>query len=249
MKKIILLLVFTVGSAGRLFSQEREILGIVCDKDTKQRITKVHITNLRTNQGLYNNLKGEFVMQAAQGDKLVANLQGYQADTVTVSAQNSVFFFLKRTNIMLQEVQVNEKLLSPKSKLEQTKRDFKSIYRIGNSSDLLTTGGTNGLGGAGLSIDAIYSALSREGKNARYLQGVIARDYRETMIDFRFTASLVTKTTGLQGEQLADFMHQHRPSYYFVMEATDYELINYIKLSYQKYLRNPALYRLNPLRP
>jgi hypothetical protein len=42
-------------------------------------------------------------------------------------------------------------------------------------------------------------------------------------------------------------MQQYRPSYYFILEANDYSLLEYIKESYHKYLRNPAAHRLPPL--
>ena len=121
------------------------------------------------------------------------------------------------------------------------------LLRVDVAKDLLQVGGANQQGGAGLGIDAIYSLLSKEGKNARYLQKIIERDYREMIINYRYTASLVKNVTGLEGESLADFMQQYRPSYFFVLEASDYALIDFIKSSYKEYQKDPAARRLPPL--
>lgn len=229
-------------------AQEKTVRGVVFDLDSKIRLARVQILNTRTQQSFFNNTKGEFKTNAQKGDLLVARLQGYRSDTVIVAEQNDLIFFLKRTSIRLKEVIIRDTLVSPEKKLKEIQEEYKNIYLKGNSSDLLAIGGSNGQGGAGLSIDALYSAFSREGKNARKLQKIIDRDYKEVVIDYRYTPLLVQKATGLTGLKLKDFMQQYRPSYAFTLEATDYQLFLFIHSSYQKYLKNPAAYRLPTLK-
>lgn len=232
----------------RLSAQEKPIRGVVFDRDSKIRLARVYITNTRTQIGFYNNTKGEFSTRVQKGDLLIARLEGYRTDTIRIDAQSDVVFFLKRNSIRLKEVVIRDTLSAPEKKLQEIKEEYKDIYRKGNSSDILTIGGPNGLGGAGLSIDALYSLFSREGKNARKLQKMIDRDYMEVVIDYRYTPLLVQRATGLSGLKLKDFMQQYRPSYSFVTEATDYQLLLFIQSSYQKYLKNPATYRLPTLK-
>jgi hypothetical protein len=80
------------------------------------------------------------------------------------------------------------------------------------------------------------------------LQKIIERDYRDAMIEYRFTGNLISSITGLTGNQLTDFKQQYKPGYYFILEANDYDLIRYIQKSYANYLRDPAAYRLEPLK-
>ncbi|MGB4776646.1 MAG: hypothetical protein WBP45_15820 [Daejeonella sp.] len=249
MKKIFYITTVSFFFALQLFAQEKQIQGIVFDKSTKQRLSRVYIYNLRTSKGFYNNTKGEFASSAQVGDILIAALQGYAVDTLSVNAQNIVLFYLKRTSIQLQEVLIRDTINSPKSKLEQIRKDYKDAYAKGNTNNALIPGGSNGSGGAGLSISMLYNLLSREGKNARQLQRIIERDYHESMIDYRYTKTLVGHVTGLSDEILIDFMQQYRPSFNFIIEANDYELINFIKSVYQRYIKNPAAYRLVPLKP
>jgi hypothetical protein len=248
LKRILFLLLLLCFSQ-RIFSQEKQVQGIVFDADSKQRLSRVYIYNTRTHKGFYNNIKGEFTTTAKAGDILVAALQGFAVDTVTVKSQAAVLFYLKRTGILLKEVSIKDTTLSAKERLKRSQEEFKDAYRKGSTKDLLQIGGPNGTGGAGLGIDAIWSLLSREGKNARYLQKIIEADYRDQMIRYRFSQSLVSRVTGLTDDALTDFMVQYKPSYNFILEASDYVLIGFIRNSFERYKRKPGANRLPPLVP
>lgn len=228
-------------------AQDKPIQGIVFDTDSKQRLTRVYIFNTRSGEGFYNTTKGEFKTNVREGDVLVAALQGYGVDTVSVRSESTILFYLKRNMIQLQEVVVKDSLGSPEDRLKAKIEEYNSAYSKGAVGDVFSVGGSNGGGGAGLGIDALYSLLSRQGRNARLLQKIIERDYREAIIEYRFTKTLINRVTGLNGAKLIDFKQQYKPGYYFILEANDYELIEYIKKSYTFYLENPAAYRLQPL--
>lgn len=243
---ICILFIFLFG--GKLFAQEKTIQGIVFDKDSKQRLNRVYIYNTNTSKGFYNNSKGEFTATARPGDILLAALQGYKVDTISVGSQNTLLFYLKRTSIQLREVRIQDSLKNPKEQLKETQKEYKSAYSKGDVSDVFSTGGANNAGGAGVSINTLYNLLSKEGKNARELQKIIERDYRQALIAYRFNPGLVNDVTGLEGEKLTDFMQQYPPGYNFVIEANDYQLITFIKISYQRYLQDPSAARLPPLK-
>lgn len=247
LKKItyIFLLFYCFGNV--LHAQDKPVQGIVFDMNSKQRLTRVYIYNTRTGEGFYNTTKGEFKTNARVGDVLVAALQGYGVDTIGVHAGNTLLFYLKRNSIQLQEVIVRDSVLTPADQLKAKQEEYNVAYSKGNVKNVLTTGGSNGGGGAGLSINALYTLLSREGRNARLLQKIIERDYRDAMIDYRFTKTLINRVIGLSGDKLNDFKQQYKPGYYFILQANDYDLIEYIRKSYTSYLENPAAYRLQPL--
>ncbi len=228
------------------FAQDKPVDGIVFDKDSKERIAKVSILNTRSGGTNYDNLKAEFKITARTGDVLIFAKTGYANDTVKVGTDASLIIYLKRTSIELKEVSIKE-AITPQQKLFNTKRDFTKIYGTMSDKDLLTTGGNGG--GAGLSIDALYNMFSFSGRNATRLRATIDRDYRENVIDYRFTHTLVANVTGLEEPKLTDFMMKYRPGYYFVLTANDYDFIRFIRTNYTRYLRNPDAYTLPPLRP
>lgn len=248
MKKIVYIFLLLIIQFGTALAQDRQIQGIVFDKDSKQRLTRVYIFNTRSGEGFYNTTKGEFKTNAREGDVLVAALQGYGVDTISISKENTVLFYLRRNSIQLQEVIVKDTLKTPQQQLQSKKEEYNTAYSKGNVGNLLTTGGSNGGGGAGLGINALYSLLSKEGRNARLLQKIIERDYRDAIIEYRFTRTVINRVTGLNGDKLTDFKQQYKPGYYFIIEANDYELIEYIQKAYRSYLENPGAYRLQPLK-
>lgn len=224
-------------------AQEKPVQGLVIDKETKQRLAKVFVHNLRSGDGLYNNTKGEFSTYANLGDTLVAVLSSYRADTLVYKGQPAIYFQLKSTGIRLKDVQIQKKRMTPQERYEETLQDNRYAILRGSTSDMVSIGSR----GAGLNIDAFYNLFSRQGKNARYLQKILERDYHQQVIDYRFTQSLVTQVLGITGAERDDFMLQYRPTYQFVLDASDYAFNTFIKNAYRSYRINPSALRLPDL--
>ncbi len=221
---------------------QETIQGLVFDKNTKQRVSRVFIYNPSNDAGGYNNTKGEFEIRAKAGDVLIAAANGYYADTLRIADESVVVFQLERSTILIDEVSVIARR-SPEERLAENQREYSTAYSRGTPGPIFSVAPT----GAGVSIDALYKLISREGRNARRLQEIIEQDYRESVIDYRFTPELVSRATGLTGDALRDFMRQYRPSYFFVLNANDYNLVYYIRSSYAQYRERPSLRRLPPL--
>ena len=162
---------------------------------------------------------------------IISSLSGYKNDTIKIANQTALVFYLRRLAIRLPEVVFRDSALSAKAKYEETKKEFNKLYRLGNNKDLLNIGPN----GAGLGIDAIWSAFSKEGKNARRLLEIMERDYQNAIIDQVFNRELVNRTTGLKGGKLLVFMLNFRPPYEFVVKANEYELVNYIKQAFMRF--------------
>ncbi|MEN5195454.1 hypothetical protein [Sphingobacterium faecium] len=236
---VILLLFFAIVPTA---IAQKKIEGIVSDFHTKQRISKVTIRNIRTNEEVYNNTKGEFSIVAEKGDALIATSREYFPDTVVVSMSPVILFHLKRESIYIDEVSVVAKK-DPDEILKKAKTDYEKAFRLSESGDLFSVGQN----GAGLSINSIYSLFSREAKNAKRLKKLIENDYKDNVIEYKFSTQLVSRTTGLTGDELDKFRRIFKPSYFFIISCTQYELTNYIKDCYQKYQKNPSRYFIEPL--
>lgn len=242
MKLYILLFLFSLFS-GIAAAQQTPVKGFVIDKESKQRLAKVYIYNSRSDDGLYNNNKGEFSTQAAVGDTLFAALQGYGIDTIIYKGNPAIYFQLKSLAIQLKEVSIIGSTITPRERYEKTLREYKYATDLGSSKDLLNLSSR----GVGLGIDAIYNLLSRKGRNARHLQAILERDYKQQIIDYRFNANFIGKSLRISGYELQDYMQQYRPSYDFVLEASDYEFIVLIRNNFAAYKRNPKALRLQKL--
>jgi co-chaperonin GroES (HSP10) len=241
--KIWLLLFFCTLSV-KVFAQQKTVDGIVFDKESKDRIAKVNVLNITTGKSVYNTFKGEFKIDAQPGDVLVFTKYDHYTDTLQVQSNASLAVYMKRNAIQLREVIIRDTMLSPQKQLEATQRDYTKIYGSLNNHDLLAL--TPGIG-VGLGIDALYNAFSRRGRNAEKLRGIIERDYKQNVIDFRFNRTYVGNITHLKDQQLTDFMLRYRPGYYLVTTASEYEFISSIRANLRRYLRSPKAYGLAPL--
>lgn len=237
----ILLSALVLGSYTLLFCQTKRVEGIVFDKNTKQRLGNVKLANLRTGNVIYNNIKGEFDLQARIGDRIVAMSKGYFPDTLAVDDKGLLLFHLLRESIYIDEVQVLARK-SPEEILKKAREDYNKAYRLAGYGDVFSVGPN----GAGLSINAIYSLFSKEAKRARRLTKTIENDYKENVIDYKFTKELISKVTGLSFDESEKFRRIFRPSYFFILAASDYELTNYIKDCYSRYRLNPSQYFIEP---
>jgi len=229
----------------RCFSQDKTIAGIVFDRDSKTRIATVNVSNITTDISIYNNFKGEFKINAKQGDLLVFTRLGYHPDTVKVDNDLPQAIFMERLAIQLKEVTIRDSLLTPDQRLALTKQDYTKIYGSLAYKDFLSTSS----GGAGLSIDAIWNSLSRSGRNASHLRELIEQDYEQNVIDYRFNRTFVSNVTGLKDQKLTDFMFRYRPGFYTTKYASDYEFVAMIRANLRRFLRNKRVYSLPPLEP
>jgi len=225
------------------FAQQKELTGIVFDKESNARIAKVNIRNLATGQAVYDNLKGEFAINASPGDQLIFTKTDHHPDTLVIKNYLPLAVYLRPVAIQLQEVSVRDTLLNPQRRYLATKSQYSKIYGSIGNRDLLSLG----QGGVGFSIDALYNMFSRSGRNAEHLKGIIDRDYKQSVIDYRFNKTFVASITFLKEPQLSDFMFKYRPGYYLVTTANEYDFISYIRNSLKRFKRNPRAFELSPL--
>lgn len=208
---------------GFAFAQLRSITGIVYLD--AQRQSDVIIRNTGSRAQTISNDIGEFIIRAKTGDTLVVIKNNLPNDSLLVTDQPSLIVNLKREPTMLKEVTINSTALTPEKVLENNKKDYHEIYRIGDKRHAVIITPF----GPGILIDKLWSAVSREGHNARKLQKQFTIDYKNAIIDHRFNKTLVAKITGYKDKKLETFMDRYRPTFEFADKATDYEMIDYIR--------------------
>ncbi|SDE76843.1 hypothetical protein SAMN05216464_109117 [Mucilaginibacter pineti] len=236
---------FTCILPALVFAQQKPVEGIVFDKESKDRIAKVHVLNATTGKSVYNTFKGEFSIDAQPGDILIFTKGDHNADTLKVQGNTSMAVYMKRSAIQLKEVVIRDTMLNPEKQLAATKRDYTKIYGSEYNQSFLSAAPG---GGAGISIDAIWNAFSRSGRNADRLREIIDKDYKQKVIDYRFNRTFVATVTQLKDQQLTEFMFRYRPGYFTVKTASDYEFITMIRNNLKRYLRsNKTSYTLAPL--
>ncbi|GAA4143938.1 hypothetical protein GCM10022216_26310 [Sphingobacterium kyonggiense] len=240
MKTLLLILFLGAISLPHIGQAQQRLDGIVYDVITKQRLGEVQIRNIGNNNSIYNDSRGEFSITASPGDQLIFRKAGYLSDTIIYKNQAALIVNLKEAVKQIQEVQVYGRR-NPDDVLDEMKREYKKAFNLAAPKEAISIGPT----GVGLSIDYLYSMVSKEAKNARRFTEFIGKVHEQNIIDYRFTPELVRNLIGLEGEDLQVFMKLFRPSYEFISTATEMQLRNYIKKQYEIFKLHP---NLRPLR-
>lgn len=92
--------------------------------------------------------------------------------------------------------------------------------------------------GAGIDVNELIRVFQfRKNKSSDRFRERLLQQERENFIDYRFNKGVVRRLTNLSGDDLDRFMTLYRPSYTFTLYSSDYDLQEYIKLSYKNYLQ------------
>jgi hypothetical protein len=210
-------------------AQTQKVGGLVTGNN--ERLSGVIIKNLSTHDEAISNERGTFSIKVAMGDTLLTSRVFYKTDTSVYNKQDYLIIQLKQPIRVLQEVVVKDTLSDPLKIYNQNRKDYKDIYWKGDDSHIFSVPLVLGPElGINLNIDKLYSALSKQGKDARRLQHTLTSDYRNSVVDQRFNKTLVSRITGYKGDKLDDFIAKYRPSYAFIVKASTYDIIQYIKL-------------------
>lgn len=155
-------------------------------------------------------------------------------DTVKIRSTDRT----KSKGIPLQEVIIRGTKKLSKGSLEEVKSDYKDPYVYSKKLPFISV--------LGSPVTYLYNLFSKRGKNARKLHSIIESDYQKAEIDHRYTPSLVGSLTGLAEKELIHFMTTFRPSYEFVSKATDYDMLVFVKKSYQEYRQSHSTIPMAP---
>lgn len=199
--------------------QVREITGLVTYNNERQ--SGVLIKNLSHPAQTTSNDRGEFVISAKIGDTLVTSKENYIKDTLVAADQQYLIIQLRKNPVMLKQVTVYSTSVSPASTYETNKKEYKEIYFLGDNKGIFFSGSL-------VNIDKLNNAMGKKGHDARLLQHTLTKDYKSGMVDKRFNP-LAARITGYKGTRLSDFIQDNRPSYEMVVNATDYDIVQYIK--------------------
>jgi hypothetical protein len=197
--------------------QNMTIAGLVTFDTVRQ--SDVVVKNINRHVQSISNDRGEFTILAQAGDTLISSEENYIKDTLRVTDQSFFIIQLKKNSLMFKEVLVKGSPITAEEAYAKNKKDYKEIYRIGDKSNII--GPDN--------IDKIWSAVSKEGNDARKLQRTLKSDYKSSLVNQRFNKTLVARITGYKDSVLDNFMIKYRPTFEMIQKATDYDLIRYIK--------------------
>jgi hypothetical protein len=212
-----------------------KVSGMVADADTRSGLPGVTIINKSTRSGTVTNESGRFSIDAMPGDSLEFSMLSFYRKELSVPT-TSMFInvYLSKRIFGLQEVQIRAKdYHSDSLSIRQEYGKYFNYHKPG-AMDVLKTLPSN-------PITALtYLVPSKARKRKEHFQEQLVYWEKEKFIDYRYNAELVERMTKLNGNDLDTFMHRFRPGYQFIMDASEYDLLLYIKQSFQQYQQEKA---------
>ena len=155
-----------------------------------------------------------------------------------ISALNGFDIALHVDPVTLKEVKVMPRNYHYDSL--QNREDYAKYFNYKKPGFKVNSGTANGEGlGVGVDLNQLIEMFEfAKKRRALAFQRRLIQDEKEGYVDYRFNRSVVLKVTHLQGDELDSFMVRYRPSYDFCKRATDYDLLDYIKLAFQEYQKD-----------
>lgn len=223
MKKILILLLVLI--AGNSVQAQKVIWGYVKDSITNEPIEMASITNTNKNNTVITNQKGLFKIEVSKNDILSVAAIGYHFDTVLysgiISASDTVTFYLKPISRELNDVTVQNTGANEYS--------LDSLRRLREFTDQMVSPPVKSVelanSGAGFGIS--LNSLSKREKNKRNAIKIFNASEKQAYVDYRFSTAIVSKYSGLKGEELQVFMQRYRPSYEWLRKNPKEEDIKY----------------------
>jgi hypothetical protein len=212
-------------TAQKLFTLD----GTIYRKSTSERVSQVSITNLNTKVIMLGDELGGFHIEAGIGDTLLFKKAEYASQTVLVSSSYAINVYLQPV-IALKEVSI----MGGESTKQQL-NDAMNSYRM--------KGGYYTLDPSALSfvtspLTGLYELFGSAPAQARKFRQFSKEEMERIEVEKRYNRALVKKTIDIPDDEIQPFMNTYTPLYEDIITWTDYEILTYIKTSYQYYKDN-----------
>lgn len=235
---------------GTISLSAQDLKGIV--KDVNSRLPIANAQIITKNATIKTNNEGVFVLKgASMGTRIAVRIMGYETVEVVLNKlMDTLQIYLKQDAILLKEVEIRK---SRNFKLDSLaiRKEYANAfaYKGPSISDMFIErdinydspfGFTNPRSTASLVSLNVLQVLKGFGKKQAQttrLKQTLIRDEELNYIDHVFSKDKIKSLTGLEGEELLQFMNSYRPSILQLKKMTGYELTLYVKKSYEEFVK------------
>jgi hypothetical protein len=224
-----LLLIFLNVSVGRAQSL---VKGTVFQAGSIIKISHVQVYNKNTRNTVYSNNLADFTIPASLGDTLEFSSEGYLKEILIVQKFKDILIQLQQISV-LHEVEIKGKLR--KHSMGDIADEYskeKGIFYKGRPPLALLSP----FGGSPLTF--FYELFSKDAKRVRRLNKLAAKENEYEEVERRFTNKFIKDVVPIKDEELPDFKVAYWPKVEQLKTWSDYDLYNYIKKSYELFLKN-----------
>jgi hypothetical protein len=218
-----------------VFSQKKNLRGLITDSTTDQQISMAGIRNIYSGVTVLSHRDGSFNIDVSAGTIIAITANGYFTDTLRISdslyTAGTILIRLKPLPSTLEDVTVTGSYnryqldsIARRRQFLQTvgEHEIPAISRPSSDKDF----------GIAISLDR-YGKTEKNKRKARSLFDLTEED---AYINFRWNESLVNKYTRFNNEELFAFMQKARPTYEWLRKhESEEDLLYYINSQLKKY--------------
>jgi hypothetical protein len=172
---------------------------------------------------------GGFGIKTAIGDTLEITKTGYTPQRIAITNNDDLVVYMQP---VVELNQVTIKSQSKQKELSEVMKEYRSqgIFNDGKSLPFWQF--------VNSPITAFYNLFGKAPAQARRFAEYAKNEQEASVVDKKYTRELVKSVTKMTSDDEVDkFMVVYRPSYENMKEWNDYQLIQYIKKSYNYYLK------------
>jgi hypothetical protein len=225
LKKTLLLSVITLIVIQTAAAQLKIQQGMFLKQGTNIRLGSIQVTNKRSSIETQSSIYGEFQIPANSGDTLLFSNPGFLSTIMIVSDLQDKIIYMQPI-IELSEVNV---------KANSVKKDLMETQKVYRSKGVFYTGDPHYYYLFLKPMTFIYENFKSEVKNARKFKKYTKRELEYYEISKRYNDSIILKNTPISKDELVAFKMMFMPTYKQYIQYNDYDLIKYIKASYQDF--------------
>lgn len=226
----------------------QNLYGIVKDVVSRSPIANAYVISSKAT--VLTNNSGAFVLSNVKvGDRIAVRIMGYETAEVIINrTTDTLSIYLKQDAIALKEVNIktsrNYKLDSLAVRKEYAnvfaykgpsfsdafiERDpsYNSPFAFSNPRSTASI--------VSLNVLQVFKLIGKKRTQTTKLKEILVRDEELNYTDEAFSTKKVKSITGLEGEELTEFMNRYRPSIITLKKMTGYELTLYIRKSYDEF--------------
>lgn len=211
-------------------AQAVRLMGMITDADTRTGLPAVTVWNKRSGVGSISNESGRYYIEALPGDTIEFSSISYVKTAYVAPGISATRHVEMKRHIMgLQGINIRGRIYKQDSLAIREEYERYFGYKRPGALDVLKTLPSN-------PITALTYLVPSKARKRREKFGEQLKYWEEEKhIDYRYNPDLVAKITKLESPELDSFMLAYRPPYNFLLNATEYDLLLFIKQSYERW--------------
>jgi len=245
--KNIFWVVITLLVVSQVRAQESESLAIFYGQvvtDDNKPIALAHIININTKRGIVSDTLGFFKMNINPNDILNISAIGFEYFEYQIPEIISNEYYrihLKRKYYQIPEVTVKyfgtykdfeykvvHLKLEDKNAINESIR--KTLPHIENPVPYEPT--------LGSPVSLLYDIFSKEGKSRRKYQEIMKNEPIKKQIELKYNTDIVKNITGLEGDELKEFMDTCNFTDEYILNTSDYIIYSTIFRNYENFKKS-----------